>query len=198
MSDLSKQCRDLKELNPLAKTACELFLSECKKAGLNVLITETYRSQERQNYLYAQGREEPYKKNKEVTKTKSSKHTGRMAWDICKNVPGQEFTDIKFFEQCGAIAKRLGIEWGGDWTSFKDRPHFQINKNWKAPTLPKTTEGENMVKVESKKFIVDGHEINLNAINYGGKNYVELRDLVKLGLGVDYDSKRQLPIINTK
>lgn len=195
MSDLNKQCRDLKELSPLAKTACELFLNECKKVGLNVLVTETYRSQERQNYLYAQGRTKPYENNKQVTKTKSSNHTSRMAWDICKNVPGEEFKDDEFFNQCGAIAKRLGIEWGGSWTSIVDKPHFQINKNWKVPT---TTGGENMVRVESKKFIVDAHEMQLNAINYGDKNYVELRELVKLGLKVDYDIKRQLPIINTK
>ena len=24
------------------------------------------------------------------------------------------------------IAKAIGFEWGGDWTRFKDKPHFQM------------------------------------------------------------------------
>ena len=131
-------CRDIKELNPVAQKACNLFMAECKKAGLNVCITETYRSQARQNYLYAQGRTRPGNK---VTWTKNSRHTGRMAWDICKNVRGQEYSDDKFFEQCGAIAKKLGITWGGTWKT-PDRPHFEVTASWKAPTTVNSTNPE--------------------------------------------------------
>lgn len=127
-------CRDIKQLNPVAQKACNLFMSECKKAGLNVLITETYRSQERQNYLYAQGRT---RAGNIVTWTTKSNHTGRMAWDICKNVKGKEYSDAKFFEQCGAIAKKLGITWGGTWKT-PDRPHFEVTASWKAPVSTNT------------------------------------------------------------
>ena len=57
--DVTKPCRDLNKLSAKGKIACELFLAECKKQGLNVLVTETYRSQERQSYLYEQGRTRP-------------------------------------------------------------------------------------------------------------------------------------------
>ena len=30
------------------------------------------------------------------------------------------------FEQVGAIAKSVGLGWGGDWTSIKDRPHLYL------------------------------------------------------------------------
>ncbi|MGE7090308.1 M15 family metallopeptidase [Lysinibacillus sp. NPDC048646] len=30
----------------------------------------------------------------------------------------------------GAIAKKIGIEWGGTWTNAIDRPHFEV-KTWK-------------------------------------------------------------------
>ena len=56
MSDVTVTIRDISGLTPSAQKACNLFMAECKKQGLNVLITETYRSQERQDYLYAQGR----------------------------------------------------------------------------------------------------------------------------------------------
>lgn len=114
--------RDVNELLPVAQTACRLFLEECEKEGLPVLITETYRSQERQDELYAQGRTKPGKK---VTWTKNSRHTSRLAWDICKNVKGEEYSDTEFFKACGRIAKRLGITWGGDW-STPDMPHFEV------------------------------------------------------------------------
>ena len=119
--------RDIGELSVNAQSACRLFLEECKKQGLNVLITETYRSQERQNYLYAQGRTRAGKK---VTWTKNSRHTSRRAWDICKNVRGEEYSDVSFFKACGKVAKSLGITWGGDWKT-PDLPHFEISEDWR-------------------------------------------------------------------
>lgn len=50
-------CRDLAELLPVAQTACRLLFQQCYREGVkDIFITETYRSQARQNYLYAQGR----------------------------------------------------------------------------------------------------------------------------------------------
>jgi hypothetical protein len=63
-----------------------------------------------------------------------------MAWDICKNVKGQESSDAKFFEQCGAIAKKLGITWGGTWKT-PDKPHFEVTASWKAPATKSTPTG---------------------------------------------------------
>lgn len=135
-------CRSLEELTENAQKACNLFLAECKAQGLNVLITETYRSQERQDYLYAQGRTRAGKK---VTWTKKSRHTSRRAWDICKNVKGQEYSDDSFFKACGKIADKFGIDWGGKW-SAPDYPHFEIDENWKYEG------GEPMTETELKKF----------------------------------------------
>lgn len=119
-------CRDISQLTLNAQKACNMFIAECEAQGLKVLITETYRSQERQNYLYAQGRT---RKGNIVTWTKNSRHTSRRAWDICQNIKGQEYTNTIFFKQCGEIAKSLGIIWGGDWNT-PDMPHFEIPENW--------------------------------------------------------------------
>lgn len=146
MSDVTKTCRDISELSPNAQQACRLFISECKKQGLNVLITETYRSQARQNYLYEQGRTRPGNK---VTWTKNSRHTSRRAWDICKNVKGQEYSDKAFFISCGNIAKKLGITWGGTWKQA-DNPHFEVSENWVVPKEYK--EDEPMTAEEKKAF----------------------------------------------
>ena len=125
--NVAKNCRDINELIPTAQIACKLFLQKCKDAGLNVFITETYRSQERQNYLYEQGRTRP---GQIVTWTRNSRHTSRRAWDIACN--GTNLYDLTILNKAGAIAKTLGITWGGTW-STPDRPHFEIDTNWTAP-----------------------------------------------------------------
>lgn len=120
--------RDLEELLPVAQTACRLFLEKCREAGLDVFVTETYRSQERQNELYEQGRTQP---GQVVTWTKNSRHTSRLAWDIAVNPP-KALYDVLTLEAAGAVAAGLGITWGGTW-STPDRPHFEVTADWKAP-----------------------------------------------------------------
>lgn len=119
--------KDINELTPLAQTACRLFMAKCREAGLDIFITETYRPQSRQNELWEQGRTKP---GKIVTWTMHSRHTSRRAWDIACN--GHLLYDIEILNKAGAIAKSLGITWGGDWTT-PDKPHFEIDVNWKAP-----------------------------------------------------------------
>lgn len=187
MSDITKACRDISELSKLAQTACNLFLNECKKAGLKVLITETYRPQARQNWLYQQGRT---RAGNVVTWTKNSRHTGRMAWDICKNVKGQEYSDNSFFAKCGEIAKKLGITWGGIWDT-PDKPHFEITANWRSPIK----EDNEMVKKEL--IIINGNEYAMDAIRKDGNVYVKVRELMRAP-GIEVKSKGSVPIIETK
>lgn len=127
MANETKACRDISALLPAAQAACRAFLRECEREGLAVLITETYRTQERQDYLYAQGRT---RAGTIVTWTRKSRHTGRLAWDICKNIKGQEYADAAFFDRCGRIAAQLGITWGGRWDT-PDRSHFEVAADWK-------------------------------------------------------------------
>lgn len=135
-------CRSISALTDAAQKACTLFLERCKKEGLSVCITETYRSQARQNYLYEQGRTKP---GKVVTWTKKSRHTSGRAWDICQNVKGREYNDAQFFKKCGAIATDLGIIWGGTW-SPPDTPHFEIPTNWE-------WEGDEEMTSEEKLYV---------------------------------------------
>lgn len=134
--------KDISALSPAAQKACRLFMQRCKERGLPVYITETYRSQERQNELYAQGRTKP---GKVVTWTKNSRHKSRRAWDICKMTGGKaDWSDSGFFKACGAVARGLGITWGGEW-KMPDMPHFEIGVNWKEP------KGDDSMTAEEKR-----------------------------------------------
>jgi len=159
-ASVTTTCRDLVELLPAAQTACRLLFQECFKAGIkNIFITETYRSQERQKYLYAQGRTRP---GQIVTWTLDSNHKSRLAWDIAVGPP-QSLYDAATLNKVGAIAIRLGITWGGQPSWVKagvvDRPHFEVKANWKVPAgyklegkidVPTNSKGQVQLIVEDK------------------------------------------------
>lgn len=127
MADITTTVRDISELTTTAQKACRLFLSACRSAGYDIFLTETYRSKERQEYLYSLGRTRP---GRIVTWTKNSRHISRRAWDIATH--GANLYDETILSRCGTIAARFGIIWGGNWGT-PDTPHFEINTSWKPP-----------------------------------------------------------------
>ena len=117
--------RDIGLLRPDVEANCRIWLERCKAEGLNVLVTNTVRDEEYQSWLYEQGRTRPGGiVTNSRTPTYHSDKAG-LAFDFCKNVKGQEYSDGDFFRKAAAIAKEMGFSWGGDWTSFVDMPHIQ-------------------------------------------------------------------------
>lgn len=110
-------CRDINQLLPTVKAAAEAALAECKKRGIPIFVTQTWRSSEYQHQLYRQGK----------TKLDGSKgmHEFRVAIDIATNIPGDLYNE-KTLQAAATIFKSHGFVWGGDWTSFVDKPHFQF------------------------------------------------------------------------
>lgn len=126
--------RGIEHLHPELQVCVNKFLEECKKQGLNVLITETLRTQSEQEALYAQGRTTS---GKIVTNCRGyqSPHCWGVAFDFCRNVKGKEYDNSDgFFERVGKIAKTVfdnteyDLFWGGDFKSFVDRPHVEMIK----------------------------------------------------------------------
>ena len=113
-----------KDLKPELKVLMTKFLKECEKQGLNILVTQGFRSVQEQNNLYALGRTKP---GKIVTNAKGiqSKHCKGMAFDICFLV-NKCASYNGDWEKVGSIGSKLGLIWGGYWKSFPDRPHFEI------------------------------------------------------------------------
>lgn len=118
--------RKIEDLNPRVATLCMAFIAECDKAGIDVIITSTYRDNESQNALYAQGRTLAGKK---VTNAKAgqSYHNYRIAFDFFPIVNGKaDWNNVANFTKCGEIAESLGLEWAGRWESFKELAHCQF------------------------------------------------------------------------
>ena len=102
------------------------FESALAKAGIKVKLTCGYRSVAEQNSLYALGRAKP---GKIVTNARggSSWHNYGLAADYAFIIEGR-LTWNGPWKVFGRIARECGLEWGGDWQKFADRPHVQWRK----------------------------------------------------------------------
>ena len=212
--------RGIEYLHPELQPVVEKFVAECKKQGLPVLITETWRSKQEQDGFYAKGRTAP---GNIITNAKYpySPHCWGVAFDFCRNVKGREYDNSDgFFDKVGRIAEKLfdGTEydlfWGGDWKNFVDKPHVEMKKympngsvNWLAskygnPENFKKTWSEakkgTVYRVNQTKVRVDEKVIDGRAINHENQNYINLRDLEKAGIKIGYDNIKKIPIIITK
>jgi peptidoglycan L-alanyl-D-glutamate endopeptidase CwlK len=117
--------RNLDDLVPPAKQRAEAFIAAAKAKGIDLLVTSTYRDNESQNALYAQGRTAP---GNIVTRAKAGQswHNWRCALDVVPLVNGKAIWDDQaMWKQVGEIGKSCGLEWAGDWVTFKEFPHFQ-------------------------------------------------------------------------
>lgn len=120
--------RDTKLLHPELQEICAAFITECRKQGLIVGISQTWRTKAEQDELYSQGRTKP---GSIVTNCKYpySPHNWGVAFDIYRNDGKGAYNDSDgWFARCGAVGKRLGLFWGGDFRSFVDKPHFELYK----------------------------------------------------------------------
>lgn len=120
--------RDVSALHPELQQKVAGLQALCKKNGLKIGIGECLRTVEEQDALYAQGRTMPGKK---VTNAKGSTYSSQHQWgiavDFYRNDGAGAFnTSGGFFEKVGALAKTLGLGWGGDWKSPVDRPHLYL------------------------------------------------------------------------
>ena len=97
-------------------------------AGLPI-ITECYRSPERQNELFEQGRSKPgpvvtYKRGGESNHNKVPTPALDVAFLLVDgSVSWSGLLLSKFARLMKAADAR--VHWGGDWPRFKDRPHFE-------------------------------------------------------------------------
>lgn len=128
--DPNKSSRNIDDLIMPVKAMCLNHIHVCKLAGIDLLITQTYRSPADQNALFAEGRTAP---GHIVTRAKAgqSMHQYRVAYDVVPLRNGKPVWDLvpyvnkAIWQQVGAIGKAQGLEWAGDWIEFQEYPHFQ-------------------------------------------------------------------------
>ncbi|MBH2781766.1 M15 family metallopeptidase [Serratia marcescens] len=86
-------------------------------------ITEGLRTMERQREMVRTGK----------SQTLKSRHLTGHAVDVVAYLGANISWEWKYYEQIAAAFKQAGkelgtvIEWGGDWKTLKDGPHFQLS-----------------------------------------------------------------------
>lgn len=107
-------------------------------AGIMARIISGTRTYAEQDALYKKGRfGNP---GPVVTKARGgqSNHNFCIAWDIGIFQDGQYLGDPPLYDKAGKVALAAGIsglEWGGNWKSFKDLPHYQLATGLKISEL---------------------------------------------------------------
>ena len=127
--------RRIEDLHPDLQPICREFLKRAEDAGIDVLITCTYRSNEEQDQLYAQGRTAP---GPVVTRARGGQSAHNFtingkpaakAFDIVPMSAGKPMWGIGYpaWQILGKIGMDLGLNWyGAPGSKFIEFPHFQL------------------------------------------------------------------------
>lgn len=117
--------KSLERLEGIKAPLQSLAKSSIADSPYDFSITCGLRTVEEQRVLVATGK----------SRTMKSKHLTGDAFDIAVFDENGKLTwDLKYYKKVAAhikkVAAKLGVkvEWGGDWQSFIDGPHFQLGK----------------------------------------------------------------------
>ncbi len=120
--DPTRVCRSLDKLVPELKIIAQKMILDLKHHNIPAKIFETSRTIERQSYLLGLGN----------TKTMFSRHLEGSAFDVVIYDEKDKWTwnyekYAYIYQMIGVIGVyKHGLEWGGNWNTFKDYPHFQL------------------------------------------------------------------------
>ena len=116
--------RKLEDLEPETRAMADKLIEQAQAAGFPIMVTQTLRTFFEQDLLYAQGRT---KEGKIVTNAKGgySWHNFGRAFDVVfVDADGKPDWEGPW-DDLGVLGETTGLEWGGRWKSFHDRPHFE-------------------------------------------------------------------------
>ena len=119
-----RSLKNLKEVHEDLQKVTRRAMELADELKLDFVITDGRRTIEEQRHYVATGK----------SKTMHSRHLGGFAIDFVARVDGKVSYEVGDMEEIAdlfkAAADELGIpiHWGGDWTSFKDTPHIELDK----------------------------------------------------------------------
>lgn len=116
-------------LLPEVKPYARALVTQAAAAGIAIKVISGLRTYDEQNDLYAQGRTKP---GKIVTNAKGgySNHNFGIAFDVGVFEGTKYLDESPKYKAVGAIGVGLGLEWGGNWKTIQDEPHFQLRPSW--------------------------------------------------------------------
>lgn len=102
-------------------------------AGQDFMVVEGVRTVERQRELVAKGASRTMN-SYHLPQATGYGHAVDLAPLVGKEIPWNDWAAFaRMADTVKSAARELGVpvEWGGDWKTFKDGPHFQIPRDWR-------------------------------------------------------------------
>jgi len=115
----------LPEVQPYARS----LVTKAGADGITIKVISGLRTYDEQNDLYAQGRTKP---GRIVTNARGgfSNHNFGIAFDVGVFEGSQYLDESPKYKAVGVLGMDLGLEWGGNWKTIQDEPHFQLRPKW--------------------------------------------------------------------
>lgn len=115
----------LPEVQPYARA----LIGKASAAGITIKVISGLRTYDEQNDLYRQGRDKP---GSIVTNARGgySNHNFGIAFDIGVFEGSKYLDDSPKYKAVGVLGTDMGLDWGGNWKSIQDEPHFQLRPRW--------------------------------------------------------------------
>jgi peptidoglycan LD-endopeptidase CwlK len=117
---------NIQTLHPKAQEAARRFLARVRGAGVDARILSGTRTYAQQNALFRIGRFGDTGRKVTNSRGGQSNHNFGIAWDIGLFEAGKYLQTLAPYDRAAELGLFDGLEWGGSWTSFKDRPHYQL------------------------------------------------------------------------
>jgi len=117
-----RSLNNLRGIHPDLRCVIDQALQD---SPLDFVVIEGLRTVDRQKQLVAQG----------ASRTMNSRHITGHAVDLMPIGPSGPAFDWPLYDQLGPAVKlaadKLGValDWGGDWKSFRDGPHFELDRS---------------------------------------------------------------------
>lgn len=121
--------KNIATLLPEAQAIARALVQKAAANGIEIKVISALRTYAEQDALYAQGRTTPGSK---VTNARGgySNHNFGIAFDVGVFSGTRFLGDSPKYKAVGVLGTDLGLEWGGNWTSIVDQPHFQLRPSW--------------------------------------------------------------------
>ena len=156
--------RDIKLLCPKLQE----IIKKMQKADKTFGISQTFRTKSEQDTLYSQGRTSP---GNIVTNAKFpySAHCWGIAFDFYRNDGNGAYNDFDgYFQKIGQLGESLGLEWGGRWSTFPDKPHLQLRDFSIDGLIAKYKTPENFIKTWEVRKVIENAEEAIKILNEKG------------------------------
>lgn len=118
-------------LLPHVRPYARALFFKARNQGIAINIISGTRTFEEQDRLYAKGRTTQGPK---VTNARGgySNHNFGIAFDIGVFNGNRYMPESPVYKAVGALGMELGLDWGGNWKSIVDQPHFELRPAWAA------------------------------------------------------------------